>query len=50
MKLTPELLEWVRRQTNIDEMIAQLREVEKTGGLEFDDFFSDLEREFGLNE
>ena len=50
MKLTPELLEWYRQNTNMEEMIAQLREVQETGGLELEDFLPELEKEFGLDE
>ena len=50
MKLPPELLEWYRQNTNMEEAIAQLREVQETGGLELKDFLPELEKEFGLNE
>jgi hypothetical protein len=50
VKLSPELLEWFRQQIDMEDMIAQLREVQETGGLQFEDFFPQLEKEFGLNE
>ncbi len=50
MKLPPELLEWYRQNTNMEEAIAELREVERTGGLELKDFLPQLEKEFGLND
>ncbi len=49
-KLTPEEMEWVVRQTNPEEMIAGLREVQETGGLELRDFIHELEEAAGLNE
>ncbi len=50
MKLPPELLEWYRQNTNMEEAITELREVERTGGLELKDFLPQLEKEFGLND
>jgi hypothetical protein len=50
MKLPPELLEWYRQNTNMEEIMAELREVERTGGLELKDFLPQLEKEFGLND
>jgi hypothetical protein len=50
MKLTREQVEWVRQQTNLEEMIAELREVEATGGFELRDFLHELEQTADLNE
>jgi hypothetical protein len=49
-KLSPELLEWFRQQVNEEEVIAGLREIEETGGLELSDFLPELERAAGLDE
>ena len=45
MRLTAELLEWARQHFNEDDFLAQLREVQKTGGYELKDFIQELERE-----
>jgi hypothetical protein len=50
MKLTPELIEWYRQQTNVEEVLAQLRDVERTGGLELRDFIHELEEAAGPDE
>jgi endogenous inhibitor of DNA gyrase (YacG/DUF329 family) len=44
-KLSPELLEWARRDFNEEEFLAGLREIEETGGLELKDFIQELEQE-----
>ena len=43
VKLTPELLEWARNQYTEEEIVAGLREIEATGGLELKDFIHELE-------
>lgn len=43
--LTPELLERERRAVNEEEILAGLREIEATGGLELKDFIHELEEE-----
>lgn len=43
--LTPELLEQERRAVNEEEILAGLREIEATGGLELKDFIHELEQE-----
>jgi hypothetical protein len=43
--LTPELLERERRAINEEEILAGLREIEATGGLELKDFIHELEEE-----
>jgi hypothetical protein len=44
-KLTPELLDWARQQFSEEEIIAGLREVQQTGGLELSDFIRELEED-----
>src|SRR5690348_11694672 len=44
-KLPPEVLEWVRQQTNPAEILAEIREIEETGGLELKDFLPEIEKE-----
>ncbi len=41
----PELLEQARREFNMEEFLAGLREIEETGGFELEDFIQELERE-----
>lgn len=43
--LTPEFLEQERRSINEEEILAGLREIEATGGLELKDFIHELEQE-----
>jgi hypothetical protein len=43
--IQPEILEWARQQLNEEEILAGLREIRETGGLELADFLPDLERE-----
>ncbi|MHB1424259.1 MAG: hypothetical protein ACYC3I_13880 [Gemmataceae bacterium] len=42
---TPEVMEWARRTFNEEEFLAGLREIETTGGLQFEDFIHELEQE-----
>jgi hypothetical protein len=42
-KLSPEPMEWARQGINEEEIIAGMREIEETGGLEFRDLFPELE-------
>jgi hypothetical protein len=44
-KLSPEVMEWARQQFNEEEFIADLREIEQTGGLELQDFIRELVEE-----
>jgi hypothetical protein len=48
--LTPELLEWARRELNEEEIVEGLREIRQTGGLELKDFLPELERAAGADE
>jgi hypothetical protein len=43
-KLSPELLEWARQLSTEEELIAGLREVRETGGLEFRDLLPELDQ------
>jgi hypothetical protein len=43
-EITPELIEWVLSQTNEEEIVAGLREIEATGGLELHEFIHELEQ------
>jgi hypothetical protein len=44
-KLSPELMKWVHQHFSEEEFAAGLRELRETGGLEFQDFFRELEQE-----
>jgi hypothetical protein len=48
--VTPELRERARRELNEEELVAALREVRQTGGLQLKDFLPDLERAAGADE
>jgi hypothetical protein len=50
IKLPPEVLEWERQQVNEEEIVAGLREIEQTGGLELRDFLHELEQAAGPDE
>lgn len=39
----PEILEWARNNINEDEILAEMREIQATGGLRFSDFEKELE-------
>jgi hypothetical protein len=46
--ITPEILEWARREFDKygeEELLAEFREIQATGGLELKDFIHELERE-----
>jgi hypothetical protein len=47
VRLTPKLLEWARKQLNEEEIVAGLREIRQTGGLELQDFLHELEQAAG---
>lgn len=49
-RLPAELLEWARSQINEEELVAGIREVEETGGLELKDFIDELEQEASARE
>lgn len=44
IRLTPEQLEWARRQFNEEETLAALRDLEEKGGLTSEEFLRGLER------
>ena len=52
-RVTPELLEWARREfskRSEAELLAEIREIQTTGGLELKDFIHDLEQEVAPHE
>ena len=49
-KLTPEQMERARQTFNMEEFQAGVREIEETGGLQFEDFVEELQRAAGLPE
>jgi len=49
-RLPAEFLEWARSQTNEEEIIAGMREIEETGGLELKDFIHELEQDAATRE
>jgi hypothetical protein len=42
-RIPPEILEWARQNFDEEEFLAQVREVEATGGLRLEDFIAELE-------
>jgi hypothetical protein len=44
------LREWARQQFSEEEFLAEVREIEETGGLELKDFIHELEQEAGPRE
>src|SRR2546425_4146099 len=49
-ELTPEILEWARQRFTDEEVLAGLREIRQTGGLELGDFIHELEQAAGTDE
>jgi hypothetical protein len=41
--IPPELVEWARQTFDEEEFLAQLREIEARGGLQLEDFISEVE-------
>jgi hypothetical protein len=41
--IPPEILEWARQTFNEEEFLAELREIEATGGLRLEDFIAEVE-------
>lgn len=41
---TPEMLEEARRTFNVEEYLAAVREIERTGGVQIDDLIAEMER------
>jgi len=42
-KIPPEIVEWARQTFDEQEFLAQVREIEATGGLSLEDFIVELE-------
>ena len=42
-KIPPDLLEWARQTFDEQDFLAQVREIEATGGLTLEDFVADIE-------
>lgn len=40
--IPPDLLEWARQTFDEDAFVAQMREIEATGGLQLEDFLAEL--------
>lgn len=49
-KLPPEILNWARQNFNEEEILAGIREIEETGGLELKDIIHELEQEVNRRE
>jgi hypothetical protein len=41
--IPPELVEWARQTFDEEEFLAQVREIEATGGLQLEDFLPEIE-------
>ena len=41
--IPPELLEWARQTFDEQDFLAQVREIEATGGVQLEDFIAELE-------
>jgi hypothetical protein len=41
--IPPEILEWARQTFDAEEFLAQVREIEQTGGVRLEDFIAELE-------
>lgn len=50
IKPSPEVMEWARNQFTEEEIVAGLREIRATGGLELQDFIHELEQAMGRRE
>jgi hypothetical protein len=48
--IPPEILEWARQQVSEEQILADLREINETGGLELKDFIRELEQAAGPDE
>jgi hypothetical protein len=40
--IPPDLLEWARQTVNEEDILADLREIEETGGFELKDFIDEI--------
>ncbi len=41
--IPPEIVEWARQTFDEEEFLAQIREIEESGGLQLDDFIAEIE-------
>lgn len=48
--LTPEVKEWARRTFNEEEFLAELREIEASGGVQIKDLLDEMEQEAAARE
>jgi hypothetical protein len=48
--ITPELLEWARRTIDMEQLLAGMREIEATGGLDIKDLIDEVEQEVPSRE
>lgn len=48
--VTPEILAWARQQFTEEEIVAGLRDIRETGGLELGDFIHELEEAVGRDD
>jgi hypothetical protein len=46
-RIPPELLEWARQTFDEEEFLAEVREIEATGGQRLEDFIAELEAKAG---
>ncbi len=42
-RIPPEILEWARQTFDEEEFLAQVREIEATGGMPLEDFIAEVE-------
>lgn len=47
IELSPEMLEWARRQFSEEEYVAGIRDIRETGGVPFDEIIQRLKRGAG---
>jgi hypothetical protein len=41
--IPPEIVEWARQTFDEEDFLRQIREIEATGGLQFEDFIAEVE-------
>jgi hypothetical protein len=49
-KIPPALLEWIKRNTNEEEILAGIREIRETGGFQLEDFIHEIEEKVKSRE
>ena len=42
-KIPPALMEWIKRNTNEEEILAGIREIQETGGYRLEDIIQEIE-------